>query len=184
MFIVSVILVNSWMEIVLNIVKKFFIFVVFLFTILLLISCYSYRQLKIEKTIRYTNTDKKPLSFMGSLFSHRAVKIRKRYYIKKYLINVLSYASDAKLNNEGVEMALKGKFSESEIIFKEVVNNRCTEGFQLCNDFIFAAACNNLAIVHEVFSNKKKAFSLYNAAYVVVPDNRYIRNNILSFLDK
>jgi Tfp pilus assembly protein PilF len=99
-----------------------------------------------------------------------------KYFIKKnkkYFAIIRSSSAIARINNRGVDLALKGNFHDAESLFRE----------SLREDSDQPAVYNNLGIIYEIFRLRKKAFEMYSKACIKEPDNRYFRNNFLSFVN-
>ncbi len=99
-----------------------------------------------------------------------------RYVIfrnKKYFAGMRGGTFVSGINNNGVELALSGKFAEAEVLFMNVVAEKPDE----------PAGYNNLGIIYEISGNAVRAFEMYSSACMKDPDNRYMRHNFLTFMD-
>lgn len=90
-------------------------------------------------------------------------------YQKKYLAYVRSCSPVARINNRGVECAIKGEFREARILFSEAVKESADMG----------PAYNNLAVVLEIFGHEDEAFEMYARACMLEPGNEYFKKNML-----
>jgi tetratricopeptide (TPR) repeat protein len=134
-----------------------------LFLLFLLTGCYSYRPFVIKSKI-----------FVKDIVPSE--KTGKKYFIKKnkkYFVFIRSSSAIARINNRGVDLALKGKFHDAEALFRE----------SLREDSDQPAVYNNLGIIYEIFRLRKKAFDMYSRACIKEPDNSYFRDNFLSFIN-
>lgn len=94
-------------------------------------------------------------------------------FLKRYFAKIRSFSPVVAINNKGVEYALKGRFKEAEILFKEAIKE----------DVDFAPAYNNLGIIFEFFCYTEDAFTMYSKACIIDPGNHYYRRNFLYFRD-
>jgi tetratricopeptide (TPR) repeat protein len=133
------------------------------FVLLLLQGCYSYKPLVIKSRVSVKD-------FVPSEKNSRKFFIKKN---KKYFAYIRSSSPIAKINNRGVELALKGKFLDAESLFKESIQE---DGEQ-------PAVYNNLGIIYEIFKLREKAFNMYSKACIKEPENVNFRNNFLSFVN-
>jgi tetratricopeptide (TPR) repeat protein len=91
----------------------------------------------------------------------------------RYFADAFSFSPLIEINNKGVEYALKGMYTEAEILFNEAIKENEK----------FSFAYNNLAVIYELNNNKDRAFSMYLKACFLEPDNKYYRWNFLYFCD-
>jgi tetratricopeptide (TPR) repeat protein len=124
------------------------------------ISCHSYSPVRIVKKVEAPSAD------AGDLAPRKAVQ---KIYLYKHFAMVRSFSPAAKINNRGVEFALRGEFREASILFREAAKE----------DPVMGAAFNNLGIVFEIAGNSEKAFAMYSKACQLEPGNRHFRNNFL-----
>ncbi len=99
-----------------------------------------------------------------------------RYIFKKskrYFVMMMggSYLSD--INNRAVDLALKGRLKEAEVLFKEVLSENPN----------IDAVYNNLGIIYEISGCREKAFDMYSKACIKDSDNSYFKRNFLFFAD-
>ena len=94
-----------------------------------------------------------------------------KVYLKRYFAKYLHISPVAKINNRGVDYALKGNFRGAEVLFKESINE----------DSNFVPAYNNLGIIFELFGYREKAFKMYSRACLLEPENKYFRRIFLYF---
>ena len=147
---------------------------VFIMPALLLVSCYSYTNVRVTR--RITNAPvmrEKPapdlLRLRGRIKTqqdHRA-KVR----LKKNLARMVSLSPVAKINNHAVDLVLAGRFIEAERLFREVIREQGNA----------AAAYNNLGVVYEIFNRRDQAFRMYSRACILEPDNRRFKKNLFTF---
>jgi tetratricopeptide (TPR) repeat protein len=165
--------------------KLFLTVTLSIFIVSLIISCKRYPQIDYNRRIFPANAEKKEKSSKldelikqyrmvgGNQKSYPAVlqKVNqfnyRRYFSKNFTFSPLS-----EINNLGVEYALKGMYSEAEILFNEVLKE----------DNSHSSALNNLAIIYEL-NNNNKAFNMYSRACLLKPDNDFYRLNFLLFCD-
>ncbi len=131
--------------------------------LLILTGCYSYRPFIIKSRI-YVKDVVPSQRMSGKSF------IKKN---RKYFAYIRSTSPLARINNRGVDLALKGKFLDAESLFRESIQE---DGGQ-------PAVFNNLGIIYEVFRLREKAFDMYTQACIKEPGNSYFRNNFLSFVN-
>ena len=74
------------------------------------------------------------------------------------------------MNDRGVRYALEGRFREAETMFREALKDNPG----------FAPACNNLAVVYEIFGRREDSFAMYSRACIIEPDNDVFRENFLN----
>lgn len=155
--------------------------------IIIINSCINYKAVQFIKTIYISNYDKDK-TVDGSVRSgfpnyHSQVNEDKkgyiaddkksvnRIYLKRHFAESGSNAPIAKINNRGVDYALKGKFIDARFLFEEALKE----------DDKFAPAYNNMGIVFELFNMKDDAFRMYSKACIIDPDNEFYRSNFLNF---
>ena len=86
----------------------------------------------------------------------------------KYLVRLSGSSPSAAINNRSVELCLKGKFTEAEILLLQIP----------AEDEHFAAVSNNLGVVYECSGDAKKARDYYLRAAVLDPGYSVYRSNI------
>jgi tetratricopeptide (TPR) repeat protein len=91
----------------------------------------------------------------------------------RYLASAFYGGTSSRMNDKGVLYALEGRFREAEIMFRE----------SLKDDPGFAPACNNLAVVYEIFGRGEDSFDMYSRACIIEPDNDIFRENFLNLSD-
>lgn len=156
--------------------------------VLIALSCSSYAPIRIVKHIDLSSAAKAPGTVRGAGTAEADVvderdasgtadgkweerKGRRTYkaYQRKYLAYVRSCSPVARINNRGVEYAIKGEFNEARILFSEAVKESADMG----------AAYNNLAVVLEIYGREDEAFAMYARACMLEPGNEYFRKNML-----
>ena len=93
-----------------------------------------------------------------------------KVHVPRYLAGSYSGAPFSRMNDRGVRYALEGRFREAETMFREALKDNPD----------FAPACNNLAVVCEIFGRREDSFSLYSRACILEPGNDVFRENFLS----
>lgn len=91
---------------------------------------------------------------------------------EKYLAKSMGFNPESKIMNRGVEEALKGNYSEAEILFNEI-REVITDG----------SVENNLAVICELTKRKKDAERLYTEALLKSPENTKFKSNLSSFIN-
>ena len=85
----------------------------------------------------------------------------------KYLVRVPGSTPSASINNRSIELCLKGKFPEAEILLLQIP----------VSDSIYASVCNNLGVVYECSGDNVRARNFYIRASVLDPSCLlYLRN--------
>ncbi len=95
---------------------------------------------------------------------------RQKIFRKSFFAVVGSSKPFAVMNDRGVESALKGRFVEADLLFKEALKD-----YPEC-----APAMNNLGVVYDIFGRRKEAFEWFSRACLIEPDNDVFRKNFLS----
>ncbi len=153
----------------------------------ILVSCYSYSTVRIVKRVDLSRIEEskknkapagektpeedteKKFPWDGGAEAKNAKKHLYAVYVTKYFAAVRSFSPQAKINNRGVEHALRGELREAKILFQEAIRE----------DERMGAACNNLAVIYEMTGNDEGAFAMYTRACLLEPDNKYFRSNFL-----
>lgn len=86
----------------------------------------------------------------------------------KYLVRLSGSAPSAAINNRSVELCLKGKFSEAEILLLQIPPD----------DGSSAAVSNNLGVIYECSGDVKKARDFYLKAAALDPAFSLYRDNV------
>lgn len=86
----------------------------------------------------------------------------------KYLVRLSGSSPSAAINNRSVELCLKGKFSEAEILLLQIP----------ADDGSSAAVSNNLGVMYECSGNLKKARDFYLKAAALDPEFPFYRANL------
>ncbi|TAL39191.1 MAG: hypothetical protein EPN93_02300 [Spirochaetes bacterium] len=133
------------------------------------LGCYSYAPIRVVKHV-----DPGAYSGRGSDTKTSAVRasspeIRPRLFQKKYLAGIGFANAAERINNMGVDAALRGEFREAQKLFEEAI----------AEDPAMAAAYNNAAVISELFGREEEAFRLYARACVLNPGNERFRDNFL-----
>ena len=132
-----------------------------LLCLILLAGCYTYSPVVVKYRVAVPGRDAG-----GEKPKYLIVKNR------KYLAEMLRGPA-GRVNNRGVELALAGKFSEAEVLFRDVISDMPGE----------AAAYNNLGVIYEISGLRDRAFEMYSDACMRDPGNGYFRHNFLTFAD-
>ena len=127
-------------------------------------SCYCYKAIAVDR--------------MHSLYRSDAAGGRKRaarfrIAAEMVLARESSLSPIAAINNRAVDLALQGRYSEAEILFREV----------LAEDALDPAAHNNLGVICEISGDRDGAFRMYIEACRLEPGNAVFRNNFMKFAD-
>ena len=86
----------------------------------------------------------------------------------KYLMSLPGSSPTAAINNRSVELCLKGKFPEAEILLLQIS----------ASDAGYPAVCNNLGVVYECSGDKKKAREFYLRSSILDPTCVVYRKNL------
>lgn len=143
------------------------------FVMVLLVSCYQYRQVRIANPIHIG----KPAAVAGKISAPSLTPepASKKFVFskKKQFCRILSWSPRAEINNSAVELALEGKLPEAEILFRDVIEDDPNE----------AAAHNNLGIIYEIAGDMKAAFDMYSRACILDPGNVVFRQNFMTCIE-
>jgi len=139
---------------------RLFIHVAAMALLAVLVSCYSYQEVPVERKFAAGAPDR---------MSSPAYRLS----VKKYFARLRSFTPVAAINNRAVELAAQGRFGEAEILFREVVAEDAGE----------PAGYNNLGIVCEITGSRDEAFRMYMTALRLLPGNAAFKKNFSSFAD-
>lgn len=145
---------------------------VLLLSMLPVISCYGYRQVRVHCMVSpLMGIYCPPLNASGKgVFDESGKTI---VYRPKFLARVYRFSGTGDINNRGVDLALQGNFDGAAACFMEVLAGGTLE----------AAASNNLGVVYDVTGRRDEAFAMYAKACLMEDDNEYFRMNFLSLVD-
>jgi tetratricopeptide (TPR) repeat protein len=166
-----------------KLLRQVFIMIIFITSLL---SCNHFHTVNISRNILQSGNSPKDKYKKNSLFKQynisagsdksypaHAIKFNLVYY-KRYFTKPFSFSPLADINNKGVDLALKGRYAEAEILFSEALKENAS----------FPEASNNLGITYELQNKNESAFTMYTKACMADPDNKFFIRNFLSFCDK
>ncbi len=132
---------------------------------LICVSCVTYRNVPVSERGFPVESDNNGVKYEHTGPCTRAD--RYRAIIIRHLAKINALTPASKINNRGVELALKGSYPEAEMLFRELARLDGADG----------AVYNNLGVVCELQGNRKKAVELYGKACVLEQGNRRFRSN-------
>ncbi|PKL39711.1 MAG: hypothetical protein CVV44_05680 [Spirochaetae bacterium HGW-Spirochaetae-1] len=139
----------------------------------LLVSCYQYRQVRISNPIYIGKPDVAAGKISAPSLTAEPASKKFVFSKKKQFCRILSWSPRAEINNSAVDLALAGKLPEAEILFRDIIEDDPDD----------AAALNNLGIIYEIAGDMKAAFDMYSRACILEPGNAVFRQNFMTCIE-
>jgi Flp pilus assembly protein TadD len=139
-------------------------------SVLVLESCYSYQAVSVDRKFIIKRSGADDAVTAGKTKAGAATF---RLPVKKIFVRMNSLSPVAAINNRAVDLSAQGRFGEAEILFREVLLEGGPD----------PAVYNNLGIICETAGYRDEAFRMYDTACRLMPENRFFRQNFLSFAD-
>ncbi len=141
---------------------------------MLFLSCYRYSAVRLDRRLKPPRPQAEDrLSEPARDSGYGAPRKQFIFPRKKYLCRIISCSPAAIINGHAVDLALQGRFPGAMVLFMDVMKEHGAE----------AAACNNLALIHEMLHERDQAFEMYSRACMLEPGNDVFRRNFQAFLE-
>jgi len=149
---------------------------VILFFFIFLVSCSSYREIRVERKFPDQNPEKNNPYYVVIHTGGSGIPASEKfhyYHIIKYMAVKSHDRNLSKILKQSSEEFSMGNHYSAAILLKdasEIWDN--------------GAAENNLAVIYELTGEKDLAFNMYTRALLREPENRIFRHNFLSFINR
>ncbi|MBN1497098.1 MAG: tetratricopeptide repeat protein [Spirochaetes bacterium] len=124
---------------------------------MVLVSCYSYQAVPVERA--YSAGGRDPVVY--------------RMPADRYVARILTHSPVSAINSRAIDLCLRGRFEEAEILFREVVAEAPAE----------SAGYNNLGVACEINGRRDEAFARYATACRLLPGDIRFKKNFSLFAD-